>query len=263
MLWPVDKDKQREMFGVYIWVVRVCGESSTDIIIDVGGMEIGFMNVVCVYASGGGVVKSSGLDIFCEMSRVRHHINPYSVRTELSFAGFDVVRPLVVDIGAARGGFVRALADVLPACNFIACEIRPLMLQKIMALCGDCDRIVAFGGDARRNFRSLLEPSLTAGAELRQVFVNFPDPWFKEKHKKRRFITPEFLCGIAEWFPVEAEFVFQTDQEFLYRETQEYLAETPFAVRREFDESPHGVMTEWERDKVARGEQIYRMAFGL
>lgn len=193
--------------------------------------------------------------------RIRHHVNPLSITHEVHFEGFLNTNPIWMDIGACRGEFVYELAQKFPEKNFIACEIRRPLVRKLEELYKDLPNVAVFDGDAGKNFQNLLRSSFEKGVILEKVFVNFPDPWFKEKHKKRRFITPEFLEKSQEFLSSDTEFVFQTDQKFLFDETLEVVQESAFADVSFFDEPPLGVRTKWEKGKIAEGDAIYRMSF--
>jgi tRNA (guanine-N7-)-methyltransferase len=193
--------------------------------------------------------------------RVRNHVNPLSILKEHSFEGFENDNPLVVDVGACKGEFVEALALKFPDKNFIAFEIRVPLARKLEERFREMPNLVVFDGDAGRNFRSILGPSLERGVLVETIYVNFPDPWFKDKHKKRRFVNAKFLEDMDGFLPSETEFVFQTDQKFLFDETLEVLQESAYTDIQYFDESPHGVQTDWESAKRKEGDRIYRMRF--
>ena len=57
-----------------------------------------------------------------------------------------------------------------------------------------------FAANANVNLRPLLE-SAGEGTELASVSIQFPDPWFKAKHKKRRVVKPDLIRAIADHLP--------------------------------------------------------------
>ena len=97
---------------------------------------------------------------------------------------------------------------------------------------------------------------------IEYVFINFPDPWFKDKHKKRRVVNGNFLEETKKWISPETQFIFQTDQEGLFRETQGLLNEQEISYT-EFNEPLWKAQTHWELKKIAEGDSIYRMTFQL
>ena len=191
--------------------------------------------------------------------RVRNHVNPLSILTEHSFAGFGNDRPIFVDVGACKGEFSAALLEKFPDHNFILFEIRKPLARKLIEKFSEFSNVVVFDGDPGRNFQKILQPCLDQGAEIEQIFVNFPDPWFKEKHKKRRFLNANILQKCVSWLPESAEFVFQTDQKFLFDETREMLRETLYDQIEIFKTSAHGIPTHWEQQKLLEGAPIWRM----
>ena len=194
--------------------------------------------------------------------RVRPHVNPLSITHELSFEGFENNNPIIVDVGACKGEFTEELTKQFPNKNFIVFEIRLPLVEKLWQKFVSHENVVVFDGDAGRNFKSILKPSIDRGVKVEQIFVNFPDPWFKEKHKKRRFINEKFLAGCAGFIPKDTQWVFQTDQKFLFDETLEVVQKSPFSQIKFFDEPPHGIRTDWEQAKIAEGAKIFRMRFG-
>ena len=193
--------------------------------------------------------------------RIRAHVNPLAVREKFTFPGFGNDQPIFVDVGAFKGEFMWDLREQFPDHNFILFEIRLPIAAELREKFKDCHNVAIFTGDAGKNFKNILQPCLDEGASIKEIFINFPDPWFKDKHKKRRFITTQFLNSITDWFPTETDFIFQTDQEFLYNETKEYLEETTFNITEEFDKPPYGLTTDWEDAKVADGGSVWRMRF--
>jgi tRNA (guanine-N7-)-methyltransferase len=195
------------------------------------------------------------------IKRTRTHSNPLANLQEYAFEGFGNNKPIFVDVGAFKGEFMAELADKYPDHNYICFEIRLPIAEHLREKFKDRPNFRVFDGDAGRNFQNILEPCIKEGASIEQIFVNFPDPWFKDRHKKRRFITTNFCNTLATWLPAETEIVFQTDQQFLFEETLEYLEETPYQSIKRFEGSVHGIPTDWEKVKMAKGETIWRMSF--
>ncbi len=195
--------------------------------------------------------------------RVRHHVNPLADRTEHVFAGFDNAQPIIVDIGADRGEFVAQLLDQWGTeKNFIVCEIRKPLARALEKKFAPYENVRVFDGDATRNLRSLLQPSIDGGVVIEEIFINFPDPWFKRRHEKRRVVTEEFVRDVQTWIPAETQWIFQTDQQKLFEETVA-IVRVNNGVLTFFDMPPHGATTKWESAKMAEGKVIYRCRFTL
>ncbi len=195
--------------------------------------------------------------------RLRPHVNPLSITKEYSFEGFANNNPIIVDMGACKGEFTAELLEKFPDKNFVLFEIRIPLADKLRQKFENNKNVVVFDGDGGRNFEAILRPSIEKGIKLETVYVNFPDPWFKEKHKKRRFITSKFLEKSAEWITKDTEFVFQTDQKFLFEETLETVENSVFSKVEFFKKPPFGIRTDWEQAKIKEGDEIFRMKFKL
>lgn len=193
--------------------------------------------------------------------RIRAHVNPLAITHEYGFEGFNNENPIVIDIGSCKGEFAHALVERFPEKNYILFEIRVPLQKRLEQLFQKHDNVVIFGGDAGRNFRSIVEPSIKRGIRLETVYMNFPDPWFKDRHKKRRFLNEKLLKELHEYITSETTFVFQTDQSFLFEETQDLLKDSDFSELEPFSESPYGIETDWEQATKQLGRTIQRMKF--
>ena len=194
--------------------------------------------------------------------RVRHHVNPLADMTEHHFDGFENDCPIIMDIGADRGEFTMQLLEKFGETrNFIVCEIRKLLAEKLRKKFEKYQNVVVFDGDVTRNFEKIIRSSIDKNVTIEEIYINFPDPWFKDRHKKRRVITEKFLCSINEWVPSHVTWIFQTDQKQLFDETMEMLQSMNGIHIAIFDTSPHGATTKWENAKIAQESAIYRMRF--
>ncbi len=194
--------------------------------------------------------------------RIRPHVNPLSILKEISFVGFENNNPIIVDVGAANGEFSFDLLQKFnDTKNFILFEIRPKLYQRLLKKFENYSNVRVFDGNAGQNFESILKPSIDKDILIEEIFINFPDPHFKARHKKRRFINLEFLKKCAEYIPTKTRWIFQTDQKFLFNETLDVLEESDFSNISFFPISPYGLQTEWEKVKMAKKAEIYRMEF--
>src|SRR4051794_18413627 len=136
--------------------------------------------------------------------RVHQHVNPlspyYTAETQpvdITKAFADPAKPLHLDIGCARGRFILRMAGVTPEWNFLGVEIRePLVIEanEIAVEHGltnlhytFCNAMIWLG--------RLLD-GVPAGV-LQAVTIQFPDPWFKKRHAKRRMVNAELVETVA------------------------------------------------------------------
>ena len=196
--------------------------------------------------------------------RVRNHVNPLADQQTTVFGGFDNDQPIIVDIGAYRGEFTHALsAKFGTQYNYIVCEIRKPYLQYLENLFAGQSNTAVFGSDAARNITNLLGQSRVRGVEIAYIFINFPDPWFKEKHKKRRVLNTNFLDELKKLVSPETKIIFQTDQKDLFQQSLETVSAKNTWRVRSFDAPLWGITSHWEDIKVSEGCPIYRAQIQL
>lgn len=196
------------------------------------------------------------------MKRIRPHVNPLSILTRHTFGGFGDARPVVVDIGAYKGEFVAALADARPDRNYVVFEVRSRVADMLRAQFAGRTNVAVFDGDALRSFRTVLEPCQVQGAMIEDIYVNFPDPWPKDRHKKRRVVTEKFLRECQVWLDPRVTWTLQTDHKGFFDDTLALLTTMGLSYET-FDDPPHGIVTDWERARAAVGAPIYRVHWWL
>jgi len=149
---------------------------------------------------------------------VRQHVNPLSRFFQLPlelpapaqlFA--DPALPLHLDIGCARGRFLLELAQRQPQRNHLGVEIR-----RALVAAAEADRQALNLQNLHYLFCNAnvsLEAWLAAlpAGQLDLVSIQFPDPWFKKKHHKRRVLQPALLLAIAAALAPGKRFFLQSD----------------------------------------------------
>jgi tRNA (guanine-N7-)-methyltransferase len=111
------------------------------------------------------------------------------------FAG-DVARPLplVVDLGFGRGEFLLALAAASPHAAFVGVELsfkRTVKMARRLART-PLRNVRLVQGRAEQAVREALPD-----ASVACFWINFPDPWPKKRHARRRLIQPELAALLA------------------------------------------------------------------
>jgi tRNA (guanine-N7-)-methyltransferase len=142
--------------------------------------------------------------------RVRHHVNPLGIRfldtsaERLHTHG----RPLEVELGCADARFLFERAPKHPDTDFIGVEIREPLVDEVNG------RAQALGVPNLRavfaNITTELDV-LFADDSLTRIYVNFPDPWFKERHRRRRLMNDELAAILARKLVPGGELLFQSD----------------------------------------------------
>lgn len=121
--------------------------------------------------------------------------------------------PLMVEIGFARPHFLTAAAAVRPHARFLGFEIRSAWCQRLLDAIDQnrWDHVRFVRGDFREFAADLLQ-----GASVTAFFVHFPDPWWKQRHAKKRLVDEAFVRA-ARHLLVPGGFVsFRTDVDWYF-----------------------------------------------
>ncbi len=116
--------------------------------------------------------------------------------------------PTIIEIGFGMGNSLAIMAENHPENNYIGIEVhRPGVgaLLKLVAEKG-LTNVRIFNHDAIE----ILAKQITLNS-LDSVYLFFPDPWHKTKHKKRRILQPEFASTIAKHLKTGGHFHMATD----------------------------------------------------
>jgi tRNA (guanine-N7-)-methyltransferase len=200
--------------------------------------------------------------------RVHQHVNPLSpfyrqepkpVDIESVFADPD--RPLLLDIGSARGRFLLRMAEAEPHWNYLGVEIRHPLVDEANRIAADEGLVnVHYAFCNAMLWLERLIGDLPPGI-LKAVTIQFPDPWFKKKHAKRRMVNEEMVETIARHLSPGGQVFVQTDIEFLADEMFELFRANERFVEKSIQENPFPVKTEREKAVEVRSLPLYRTMF--
>ncbi len=194
--------------------------------------------------------------------RVRNHVNPLAYRDKYFFDGFNNNKEIIVDIGSYRGEFGERLLEKFgDSKNFIFFEIREVYKKYLEEKFSDKKNVKIFGGNAGMNLKNVLLKSINNEVKIEKIFINFPDPWFKKRHHKRRVVNKYFLDDLKDWIKTETEIIFQTDQKELFDWTLDLVKNDSFYDFKIFDRPFWNIRTYWEEMKIKDGKEIYRFVF--
>jgi len=205
---------------------------------------------------------------------LRQHVNPLSrffqLPLQLPSPGelFDhPAQPIHLDIGCARGRCILGLAELNPAWNHLGVEIRrPLVTS------ADRDAVASGNGNVRVLFCNAnisLESWLAALPDdrLQRVSVQFPDPWFKRRHRKRRVLQPALLLAIAAALQPGRELFLQSDVLAVIEPMVALTELSGCFTRPESDarpwraDNPLAVPTEREQYVLEKNLPVYRVLY--
>jgi len=108
----------------------------------------------------------------------------------------DAAEPLrlVVEIGFGRGEYLRALAAAAPEVAHVGVDLSHRRVLKLARRIARTDErnIRLIEASAQELVRDALE-----AASLETCWINFPDPWPKKRHQRRRLIQAGFVAALA------------------------------------------------------------------
>lgn len=147
--------------------------------------------------------------------------NPDRSPLDLSpFAG----KPLWLEVGFGGGEHLVHMAALYPQVQIIGCEPFvngiAMLLGKIRS--AGVQNLHIHPGDVRDLFDVL------PGAVVDKAFLNYPDPWPKARHHRRRFVTQGYLTALARVMKPGAEFRVATDIPDYVRQTLEEVPQAGF-----------------------------------
>lgn len=200
--------------------------------------------------------------------RVHQHVNPLSpfyrftpqpIEIEKIFAAPQL--PLHLDVGSARGRFLLKMAELFPGRNFLGVEIREPLVEEANRLAAEKNLInlrYEFN-NATYSLDRLLE-KLPADV-LQTVTIQFPDPWYKKKHAKRRMVDENLVATLVSHLKNAGKIFVQTDVDFLAEEMFEIFRRNASLREIVAPENPFPVKTEREAAVEEKLLPIYRAMF--
>ncbi len=137
---------------------------------------------------------------------------------------FGTDKPLILEIGFGHGQFLLHLASTYPDHNIIGLEISNRCLSRVETLLerkhvSNC-RVIHSTAETALTY--LLQP-----ATLSQVYINFPDPWFKSSHGHRRLMQRDTLDALVNRLAPDGKLYLATDIIEYAEMSTELLAATP------------------------------------
>jgi tRNA (guanine-N7-)-methyltransferase len=161
--------------------------------------------------------------------------------------------PVWVEVGPGRGEFLIAVARQNRERNFFAIERSSSRAESIERRIerNAIDNARVLNADASCVLR-LLPAASVAG-----YFVQFPDPWWKRRHGRRRLWTRGFVAALSRTLVGGATIEMVTDVEEYFSVAQSHLGAEPALECVVSGRAEYGA-TSFARKALARGDAIYR-----
>lgn len=169
--------------------------------------------------------------------------------------------PIRIEIGMGKGRFIMDLAKQNPDVNYIGIEkYSSVLIRGIQKLEADPLPNLYF---IRMEAEEIT--SVFAEGEVDRIYLNFSDPWPKDRHAKRRLPSREFLRRYDEILIPDGVIEFKTDNRDLFQFALEELAPAGWNILQMTEDLHHNVqmmegnvMTEYEERFSSKGNPIYK-----
>lgn len=188
--------------------------------------------------------------------------NPEKHRGEI-VSLFPSKQPLFIEIGMGKGQFITTLAKNNPDINYIGIEKYSSVLVRAIEKQTELElpNLKFIRMDAE-NINDVF-----AENEVDGIYLNFSDPWPKDRHAKRRLTSRQFFARYEKLLKPEGKIQFKTDNSALFDFSLEEVEATHFKATEvsydlhnsEWNEG--NVMTEYEERFSAKGNPIKRVVF--
>ena len=169
--------------------------------------------------------------------------------------------PIQIEVGMGKGRFIMELAAAHPNINYIGIErYSSVLLRGLQKRAGlELDNIYFLCVDAR-DMADLFAPG-----EVDRIYLNFSDPWPKDRHAKRRLTSPDFMSVYGKILAPEGTVEFKTDNRGLFDYSLEAIPEAGWVITEHTFDLHHSpmaegnVMTEYEAKFSSEGKPICKL----
>lgn len=174
---------------------------------------------------------------------------------------FENENPIQIEIGMGKGQFIMELARQNPKINYIGIEKYSSVLVRALEKMEEEPlsnlRFIRMDAEYIEN--------VFAKGEIDRIYLNFSDPWPKERHAKRRLTSKEFLARYDIILNKDGILIFKTDNRELFDfslEQADIAKWNKINITYDLHHSDYlegNIMTEYETKFVKEGKPICRM----
>lgn len=135
--------------------------------------------------------------------------------------------PVCVEYCSGNGAWIANKAQANPRTNWIAIEKRFDRVRKIWSKIKNCqlNNLLVIWGEGQRTTADFFPDG-----GIEQVFINFPDPWPKQRHKKHRLIKPPFVKSLSRLVKAKGTVTIVTDDPCYSSEITRFMQQEDFFV---------------------------------
>ena len=170
--------------------------------------------------------------------------------------------PIHIEIGMGKGRFLMALAKAYPDINYVGIErYTSVLIKAIKKMEAEPLPNLYFMCMDAMNLEQAFAPG-----EIERIYLNFSDPWPKERHARRRLTSVEYLKRYDAILAPNGLLEFKTDNEPLFDFSLESVQNAEWRLlgctrnlHQDIRMSQGNIMTEYEEKFSAQGNPIYKL----
>lgn len=170
--------------------------------------------------------------------------------------------PIRIEIGMGKGKFITQLAMENPEVNYIGIEKYSSVLIRAIEKCENIE--VPNLRFIRMEAEYICE--VFDKGEVDRIYLNFSDPWPKDRHAKRRLTSKQFFERYDVILKKDGVVEFKTDNDLLFQFSLEQVPEAGWNLTAQTWDLHHdsemvkgNVMTEYESKFSAMGNPIHKL----
>ncbi len=172
---------------------------------------------------------------------------------------FENDRPIHIEIGMGKGRFITELASMNPDINYVGIEkYSSVLLRAIQKMeANELKNLVFIRMDAE------YITDVFAGDEIDRIYLNFSDPWPKDRHAKRRLMSCNFLNKYTQIMKAGGVLEFKTDNRELFDFAVDEvpaagweILKLTYDLHNDEEMMKGNIMTEYEERFSAEGNPI-------
>ena len=175
--------------------------------------------------------------------------------------------PMYLELGCGKGFFASRFGVNHKNINLIAIDIKSEILalakREIESVYSESDEIIDNVLLTAQNIEQITN-ILDKKDEIERIYINFCNPWPRQKHKKRRLTHSRQLEKYKTFLKEKAQIYFKTDDDLLFCESKKYFEESGFKIIWETEDLhtktwKENIETEHEKMYIDNGVKIKAM----